>query len=91
MLTLRADPKVLKLFDGGVELAAGKAPDMSHLDARVCPFMEREVEKAGAQTAKEIRAAVKAAWKKITPAMCRAIAARVRGNMLKVILSLIHI
>ena len=61
------------------------APDMSHLDAAVCPFMEREVEQSGAQTADEIRAAVKAAWKKITPAMCHAISARVRRNMLKVI------
>ena len=30
-------------------------------------------------------AAVKAAWKKITPAMCHAISARVRRNMLNVI------
>ena len=58
---------------------------MSLLDAGVCPFMEREVEQGGATTADEIRAAVKAAWKKITPAMCRAIAARVRSNMLQVI------
>uniref|UniRef100_A0A7S0LJ65 Uncharacterized protein n=1 Tax=Coccolithus braarudii TaxID=221442 RepID=A0A7S0LJ65_9EUKA len=33
-----------KMFDGGVFMAAGKAPDMSQLDAGVCPFMEREVE-----------------------------------------------
>ena len=58
---------------------------MSHLDAGVGPFMERAVEEVGAQTVEEIRAAVKAAWKKITPAMCRAISARVRRNMLKVI------
>ena len=44
-----------------------------------------EVEQAGATTAEEIREAVKKAWKKITPAMCRAISARVRRNMLKVI------
>ena len=47
--------------------------------------MEREVEATGATTAAEIRAAVAKAWKKITPAMCRAISARVRKNMLKVI------
>jgi imidazolonepropionase-like amidohydrolase len=47
--------------------------------------MEREIEQAGAQSPDEIRAAVKAAWKKITPAMCHAISARVRKNMLKVI------
>ena len=63
-------------FDS-IEMSAGKAPDMSHLDAGVCPFMEREVEQAGAQTAEDIRAAVKRAWAKITPAMCRAISARV--------------
>jgi len=69
-------------------MAAGKSPGhvaAAVLDAGVCPFMEREVEQAGATTPAEIRAAVKAAWKKITPAMCRAIAARVRRNMLKVI------
>ena len=38
-------------FDGGLEMAAGKAPDMSYLDAGICPFMEREVEEAGAQSA----------------------------------------
>ena len=37
-------------FDGGIcfdelHMSAGKAPDMSHLDAGVCPFMEREVER----------------------------------------------
>ena len=48
-------------------MAAGKAPDMSHLDAGICPFMEREIESAGAQTADQIRAAVAAAWKKVTP------------------------
>ena len=75
-------------FDSGfdeIALAAGKAPDMSHCDAALCPFMEREVELAGAQTADEIRAAVRAAWKKVTPAMCVAISHRVRANMQKVI------
>ena len=72
-------------FDGGLEMAAGKAPDMSYLDAGICPFMEREVEEAGAQSADEIRVAVKAAWKKVTPEMCVRIAKRVRRNMKKVI------
>ena len=66
-------------------MAAGKAPDTSHLDAGVCPFIEREVEEAGAQTADEIRAAVAAAWKKITPDMCQKISKRVRVNMKQVI------
>ena len=30
------DEQVRAAFAGGVELAAGKAPDMSHLDAGVC-------------------------------------------------------
>ena len=58
---------------------------MSHLDAGICPFMEREVEKAGAETPAQIRAAVRKAWKKVTPAMCEKIAKRVRRNMRKVI------
>ena len=61
-------------------MAAGKAPDMSHLDAAVCPFMEREVEDSGAQTLPQIREAVKRAWKKITPAMCEKISKGVRKN-----------
>ena len=63
-----------------LEMAAGKAPDMSHLDAGICPFIEREVEEAGATTSAEILAAVAAAWKKITPAMCEKISKRVRAN-----------
>ena len=51
------------------------------MDAGVCPFIEREVEEAGAQTPDEIRAAVAAAWKKITPDMCQKISKRVRVNM----------
>ena len=73
------------LFAGGVDITAGKAPDMSHLDAAICPFMEREVEHAGAHTAEEIHAAVKAAWKRVTPEMCKRVARRVRDNMQKVI------
>ena len=53
---------------------------MSHLDAAICPFMEREVEHAGAHTAEEIRAAVKAAWKRVTPEMCKRVARRVRDT-----------
>ena len=34
------DEQVRAAFAGGVELAAGKAPDMSHLDAGVCKLME---------------------------------------------------
>ena len=62
------DKDVQAAFAGGVELAAGKAPDMSHLDAGVCKVMENAVEKAGAQTPDEIRKVVKEMWKaKITP------------------------
>jgi hypothetical protein len=68
-------------FDGGIEMAAGKAPDMSFLDAGLCKFMEGEVERAGATTADEIRAAVKAAWKKVKPEDCEKIAGRVYDNM----------
>ena len=35
------DAELLKLFDGGLEMAAGKAPDMSHLDAAVQDHGER--------------------------------------------------
>ena len=36
-------------------------------------------------TADQIRAAVAAAWKKVTPEVCQKISKRVRKNMLKVI------
>lgn len=72
-------------FDGGIEMAAGKAPDMSHLDAGVCKVMEDTVEAEGAETADEIRAAVKKAWKKITPAFCERVSKRVFKNMGEVI------
>ena len=65
-------------------MAAGKALDLSHLDAGICPFMEREVEAAGAETPAQIRGAVRKAWKKVTPEMCENISKRVRNNMLKV-------
>ena len=68
-----------------IEMAVGKAPDMSQFDAGVCPFMERSVEAAGASTADEIRAAVKEVWKQVTPEMCVKISLRVRRNMHKVI------
>ena len=83
--SLFKDGTLGELFDHGVEISAGKAPDMSHLDAGVCPFMEREVEKAGATTKEQIRSAVKKAWARVTPAMCRRISLRVRKNMGKVI------
>ena len=53
--------------------------------AGVCPYMEREVEAAGAKNQAEIRAAVKAAWAKLTDADCVKISKKVRSNMLKVI------
>ena len=68
-----------------IELAAGKAPDMSQLDAGLCPFMEREVNEAGAETADEIRDAMAKAWAKVTPEMCEKISKKVRINMGKVI------
>ena len=52
--------------------------DTSHLDAGLCPFMEREVEAAGTETPAEIRAAVKKAFKKVTPELCEKISKRVR-------------
>ena len=58
---------------------------MSHCDAGVCPFMEREIERAGATTAEGIRAVVQRAWKRVTPDMCEKISKRVRRNMQKVI------
>ena len=73
------DEHVRAAFAGGVELAAGKAPDMSHLDAGVCKLMENAVEKEGAQSANEIRAVVQNVWKaKITPAYCLKISKHIR-------------
>ncbi|KAJ1634381.1 hypothetical protein T492DRAFT_836919 [Pavlovales sp. CCMP2436] len=68
-----------------LDMAAGKSPDMSHFDAGLCPFMEREVELAGAQTPDEIREAVKCAWEKVTPVICEKVPKRVRRNMKEVI------
>ena len=79
------DGSLAALFDGKVELAAGKAPDMSQLDAGICPNVERFVENSGAVTVEEIRAAVKDAWKAITDEMVVKISKKVRQNMLKVI------
>ena len=80
------DKDVQAAFAGGVELAAGKAPDMSHLDAGVCKVMENAVEKAGAQTPDEIRKIVKQVWKvKITPEYCVKISKHIRKNMLAVV------
>lgn len=80
------DEQVRAAFAGGVELAAGKAPDMSHLDAGVCKLMENAVEKEGAQSANEIRAVVQKVWKaKITPAYCLKISKHIRKNMLEVV------
>ena len=82
---LAKDGTLEGVFDE-VEVAAGKAPDMSHLDAGVCPFIERAVEAEGAETPDEIRAAAKKAWKQVsTPEMCQKIAKRVRKNMKEVI------
>ena len=47
--------------------------------------MEQFVEKSGARTVAEIRAAVKEAWKLITPDRCVKISKHVRKNMQKVI------
>ena len=81
-----SDGTLEELFDGGVEIAAGKAPDMSHLDAGVCPHMERAVNAQGAETEAEIDAAVNKVWKKITPEFCTRVSKRVRTNMDNVIL-----
>ena len=58
---------------------------MSHLDAGVCPFLEREIEDAGAESTEEVRKVVKRAWNAVTPEMCVKISKRVRGNMQNVI------
>ena len=80
------DKAVQAAFDGGVEIAAGKAPDMSHLDAGVCKVMENAVEKEGAQTPDEIRKVVQKVWKaKITPEYCLKISKHIRKNMLAVV------
>ena len=80
------DKAVQEAFDGGVEIAAGKAPDMSHLDAGVCKVMENAVEKEGAQTPDEIRKVVQKVWKaKITPDYCLKISKHIRKNMLAVV------
>ena len=80
------DEDVRKAFAGGVDVAAGKAPDMSHLDAGVCKTMENDVEREGAQSREEIREVVQKVWKaKITPAYCLRISKRVRKNMQEVV------
>ena len=53
---------------------------MSHLDAGVCPCMEREVETAGALTPDDIREVVKLAFKKTRPGMCKKISRKARKN-----------
>jgi hypothetical protein len=71
-------------FDA-LEVAAGKAPDMSHLDAGFCQFLERAVQADTAQSADEIRKAVAKAWKLVTPKMCQDVSKRVWNNMGEVI------
>jgi len=44
------DEQVRAAFAGGVELAAGKAPDMSHLDAGVCKLMEMPLARTSPST-----------------------------------------
>ena len=53
---------------------------MSHLDAGVCPCMEREVETAGALTPDDIREVVKMASKKIRLGMCKKISRKARTH-----------
>ena len=80
------DEQLQAAFSGGVELVAGKAPDLSHLDAGVCKTMEQYVDRAGALTADEIRTAVQRCWEeKITPDYLTRISKHVRRNMLAVI------
>ena len=73
-----------ELFDE-VIIQPGRSPDVSLCDAGAFPFLEREVEKAGASTKVEIDRATQAAWAQITPGICRSIADRVRRNMGKII------
>ena len=83
--SLKLDGSFEEIFGGKALMAAGKAPDMSPLDAGVCPFTERMVEAEAAQTVAEIDKAVGKAWKHVTPGVCEAIMKRVRRNMIKVI------
>ena len=74
-----------ELFDE-VIIQPGRSPDVSLCDAGAFPFLEREVENAGASSTKaEIDRATQAAWAKITPEICRSIADRVRRIMGKTI------
>ena len=66
-------------------LAAGKAPDMSPVDAAVNPHLERSVEDAAATSKAQIRKAVAKAWAKVTPEICKRAVIRVRRNMKQVI------
>ena len=61
------------------------APDISPLDSAICPFTERVVEVEGALTAEDIHKAVRKAWKKVTPEICKKACLRVRRNMKEVI------
>ena len=80
------DKQLQAAFAGGVEIAAGRAPDLSHLDAGVCKTMEQAVEREGASTADEIREVVQRTWnEKTTDEYCVRISKRVRKNMLEVI------
>ena len=73
-----------ELFDEVIN-QPGKSPDFSMLDAGVFPWMEREVEDAGATTKEEIRAAVKRVWDSLDEDMLGRVAKRVRTNMENVI------
>ena len=82
---LVGDGSIEEIFGGKGILAPGKGPDMSPLDAGACPYMERAVDDAGAETVKEIDAAVRKAWKTVDRDMCVKIMKRVRANMANVI------
>ena len=76
--------KLDELFDY-VYFQTPKSQDLSMCDASVFPWMEREQQRRGATTKREIRATVADVWKALKPEMLRKVAARVRRNCRKVV------
>ena len=79
-----AKEKLEQLFDY-VYFQTPKSPDLSMCDAGVFPWMEREQQRRGARSKREIRATVADVWKELKPAMLKKVADRVRRNCLKVV------
>ena len=71
--------KLEELFDN-VYFQTPKSPDLSMCDAGVFPWMEREQQRRGARSKREIRATVADVWKALKPAMLKKVAGRVRQS-----------